>query len=243
MIADSGQGAPPSVGQTLVSPAGIALDLNVTVWNSPTGGAAAGGDWCDAVRISDDEILFTVGDVSGHGEAVAAAMEAMRSSILRSIQHLRVPSAVLAAANRTAAEHDYTIVTAIVAVFNQRLHTLVFANAGHPPPLLISENRHAYVDHPPADLPLGVFRSHSAADYVIALPRDVLMVFYTDGVTEHERVPIRGESELAQAAQHAYGHPESDAAANIAGDVFRSGRGHDDAAVMALRVRRNPGSI
>jgi serine phosphatase RsbU (regulator of sigma subunit) len=75
---------------------------------------------------------------------------------------------------------------------------------------------------------------------VIALPRDVLMVFYTDGVTEHERDPIRGEAELVQAVQRAYGDPESDAASLIAEEVFRSGRGHDDAAVMALRIRRNP---
>jgi serine phosphatase RsbU (regulator of sigma subunit) len=239
MIADGGQGAPVAVARTLISQTGRPVEVHVTAWNSPAGGAVAGGDWCEVLRTSEDEIAFTIGDVSGHGESVSDKMESMRASVLHAIHHVRVPSEVLAVANSVAFHgYDNLIVTGIVAVYNQRLQTLTFANAGHPPPLLLVGDRHAFLEHPPADLPLGIFPHFVAANYVIALPRDVLLVFYTDGIIEHDRKPLQGETEIAQAALSAYDLPGHDAAGVIAEGVFKNGRGHDDAAVMALRLRR-----
>lgn len=241
MIADGGQSARRSVDHALTLRSGRPLDVNVTLWNSPADGGLAGGDWCDVVQVSEDETVFTIGDVSGYGESVAGVMEDMRASVLRALHPASVPSSILAHANSVAVnDYDHTIVTAIVAIFNHRLHTLAFANAGHPPPLLLVGDRHAFLEHPPADLPLGIYPNYIAANYVIALPRDVLIVFYTDGIPEHERDPIQGETELAQAVRRAYERPESGAASLVAGDIFRNSRGHDDAAVMALRVRRSP---
>ncbi len=225
--------------RTLISRTGTPVELNVTAWNSPAGGAQAGGDWCEVLWTSEEELAFTIGDVSGHGESVSDKMEAMRASVLQAIRHVRVPSEVLAVANSVAVNgYENLMVTGIVAVFNQRLHTLTFANAGHPPPLLLAGDRHAFLEHPPADLPLGIFPHFVAANYVISLPRDVLLVFYTDGLIEHDRNPIRGETEIAQAALCAYDLPDNHAAGIIAEDVFKSGRGHDDAAVLTLRLRR-----
>jgi serine phosphatase RsbU (regulator of sigma subunit) len=215
-----------------------ALDPLVSAWNSPAAGARAGGDWCDVIRLSEHEVAITVGDVSGHGDAAAGMMTVIRASVLRALEHVRVPSAILAVANQMAIDTaDGVIVTAIVAILNLQLHTLTFANAGHPPPLLLGGGRQAFLEHPPADVPLGVFALYAAANYVVALPSDALLVLYTDGITEHERDPIRGEIELTAAAQRAYDGPGDDLARSIAMDIFRTGRGHDDAAIMALRMR------
>ena len=45
------------------------------------GGAQASGDWCEVIAISEQAVALTVGDVSGHGEAVAGTMAAMRASV------------------------------------------------------------------------------------------------------------------------------------------------------------------
>jgi len=162
----------------------------------------------------------------------------MRAAVLRAVERLRVPSEILAVANRAAIDTaDDVIVTSIVAILNLPFHTLTFANAGHPPPLLLGGGRQAFLEHPPADVPLGVFAAYAAADYVVALPRDALLVLYTDGITEHNRDPIRGEIELAGAVGRVYDRRIDDIARAIAMDVFRTGRGHDDAAIMALRTR------
>jgi serine phosphatase RsbU (regulator of sigma subunit) len=226
---------------------GIAVfDTNLTVWNSPSGPAQCGGDWCEAFALSEHVTALTIGDVSGHGENVAGAMAAMRAAVLRAIRQIRIPSEVLAVANDVACTYgdgDGIIATAIVAVVDQHLGTLAFANAGHPPPLVLTSDGHAFLQHASADVPLGIFGNHLAAEYVIALPAEALVVLYTDGITEHQRDPIGGEAELVAAARAVHGLPAINAARAIARRVFQNGRGDDDAAALALRTfpltRRN----
>ena len=216
-----------------------AVDKRVSIWSLPVGGAPAGGDWCDSVTISDEIVALTVGDVSGHGKAVAVTMAAMHACVKRAIEARRDPAEILSVANDLAFHYDRgVIVTAIVAFWNRRLHTLTFANAGHPPPLFLSAEGHAFLGHLPADLPLGIYPQYSAANYVVALPNDALLVLYTDGITEHARDPVRGERDLAAAARLMYEQPQVDEARGIARQVFSTGSGHDDAALMVVRATK-----
>ncbi len=218
-----------------IAPASIGW--NVSLLNSPAGSARYGGDWCEALAISDDVMALTIGDVSGHGEPAAETMEIMRAAVLSNILGNLDPSKVLSVANTVAyLRRSGVIVTAIVAVLNRRLRTLTFANAGHPPPLMMTSSLHGFLTKSVGDLPLGVFLTHSATNYVVALPADALIVLYTDGVTEHERDLLRGERELAEACRAVYDCRVSEIASAIAEHVFQKYRGHDDAAVAALRL-------
>jgi len=213
------------------------LEANVSIWGTPAEGAKAGGDWCEAVVISDEVIALTVGDVAGHGESVAATMEAMRSSVLWAIQDIRAPSEVLTLGNSIALYHkEDSIVTAIVAFFNRRRRTLTFANAGHPPPLLLSRSSETLLQYESADIPLGIYPRYRATDHVITLAPDALLVLYTDGITEHKRDPIRGELELIAAARALFDQPAIDSAQAIADHVLQTRPIIDDAAVMAVRM-------
>jgi len=212
-------------------------DEHISIWSLPAGDAQSGGDWCEVVELSEDLLALTVGDVSGHGIAVAATRASVLVRVLRAIQHMHDPAAVLAVANAFAFScGEGVIVTAIVAFWNRRLQTLTFANAGHPPPLLLSGDCQAFLEHLTADLPLGIYAQHSAANYVIALPSDALLVLYTDGITEHNRDEVRGEADLSEAARLVFDQPELDDARAIARDIFRTGSGHDDAAIMVVRT-------
>jgi serine phosphatase RsbU (regulator of sigma subunit) len=202
----------------------------------PANGERAGGDWCEIFALPDEVIVMTVGDVAGHGEEVAGTMTAMRSAIVAAIRESRVPSEVLSLANDVAVTLGMGIVTAIVGFFDCRHRTLTFANAGHPPPLLVTGAAEAFLEHYPADLPLGVFPNYRSADSVIALPPEAMLVFYTDGVTEHDRDPVRGEVELTAAARHAFDHAEADAAKVIAQAVLHTLPSSDDAATIVLRT-------
>jgi serine phosphatase RsbU (regulator of sigma subunit) len=149
------------------------------------------------------------------------------------------PSDVLAVLNEIACAYEDgagVIATAIVAILDRRFGTLAFANAGHPPPLVLTDGGHAFLHQPPADVPLGIFPGYVAADYVIALPAGALIVLYTDGITEHQRDPVRGEADLVAAARIVHGLPELNAARAIARRVFRTNRGSDDAAALAFRT-------
>jgi Stage II sporulation protein E (SpoIIE) len=218
-----------------------ALSWNVSILNSPAGGARCGGDWCDAVAISDNLVGLTIGDVSGHGESAADTMEILRKTVLFHMYDNPNPSRILSIANSVAYSRrdGGVIVTAIVAIFNRRLRTLTFANAGHPPPLVITPYRHEFLAQAIGDLPLGIFPTHRSSDYAVVLPLGSLIVLYTDGVTEHNRDVIRGECELVEACRAAYDCPQRNVASAIARRVFEGGRGHDDAAITALRERQD----
>ncbi len=213
------------------------FDTTIALWSSPARGALSGGDWCETLPISDRLVALTIGDVSGHGESVARTKTVMRCSVLEAIAEHLVPSKVLAVANDVASSRcDGVVVTAVVAILNQDARTLTFANAGHPPPLLLTRDGFSFLQRSPADIPLGIFPHYSAADHMVLLPPDALMVLYTDGITEHRRDPIRGEVELVEAARYAHGRPDLNAACAVAQHVFARGRGDDDAAAIGLRT-------
>lgn len=209
---------------------------NVRLLNSPADGASRGGDWCDAFAIGPDYVAISIGDVSGHGEAVADTMNVVRSAVAGSIYEGFTPSTALCTANTVA--HDWgdgAIATAAVGAFNRRLHTLTFSNAGHPPPLIVTATGEGFLSPPVGDLPLGIFRKYRSADYVVAVPEGALIVFYTDGVVEHRLDILRGEQELVEICRDVRGLAVPDAAQEIAHRIFKNGRGRDDAAILTLR--------
>jgi serine phosphatase RsbU (regulator of sigma subunit) len=215
----------------------LAFEAHASRWNSPSGYARVGGDWCDIVSVSDDVLALTIGDVSGHGEPASETMELLRAVVVEAVRETRIPSQILAKANSLAyARADGLIATAIVAFLDRRRRTFTFANAGHPAPLLVTGTGPAFLTKSPGDLPLGIFPWHRSAAYVIPLPADALITLYTDGVIEHKRDLIHGELELARACRRVHERMESDAARSIAERVFRNGRGTDDAAVVAVRT-------
>ena len=96
-----------------------------------------GGDWYDALRLSDGRIVVSIGDVAGSGLSAAVIMSSMRQVIRGVAQVYADPIAMLDAADRTLkTEHPDTFVTAFVGVFDPIARTLTYASAGHPSPLL-----------------------------------------------------------------------------------------------------------
>ena len=175
---------------------------SATTWKSPADGARVGGDWAEVVSISEHLVAFTVGDVFGHGDHVAATMEIVRSSVLRALCSTQVPSEVLSVANHVASScGGEVLVSAIVATLDYRENRLTFANAGHPPPLLLSEGHHGFLERPSAGLPLGAFPAYASANGEVKLPPHALLVLYTDGITEsfNDADEQFGEDRLAAA--------------------------------------------
>lgn len=222
----------------LTLPLGAGVDTEVSYWRSAAGDSPAGGDWCETVLLSDDLVALTIGDVMGHGAPVAASMNVMRAAMLRGIGEGRLPSEILCSANDLA--HSLPgglIVTAIVAIVDRRRGTFVYANAGHPSPMMLTDRRNVSLAQSPARLPLGIFPRYHSADHVVPLDSEALLILYTDGVTEHARDLIAGELELESASRLAYETRARDAAAFIAAQVLSEVRGSDDAAIVAVRCR------
>jgi PAS domain S-box-containing protein len=195
-------------------------------------GAEIGGDWYDAVSLSDGSLLFSIGDVAGKGLDAAVLMSSMRNAIrVAALQGLG-PADVLQAANRLlAVEQPGRFVTAFVGRVNPGRTHLIYAAAGHPPPLL----RDASSVRPLAlgDPPLGVWEE-PFTEHTLELGERWLLVAYTDGLIERTGDVVAGEQSLQRVVEHDGIAHAADPAAFVQSRLIR-GPVRDDTAILALR--------
>ncbi len=193
-----------------------------------------GGDWYDALRLSDGRIVVSIGDVAGSGLGAAVIMASMRQVIRGVAQVYADPIAMLDAADRTLkTEHPDTFVTAFVGVFDPITRALTYASAGHPPPLLREADGRVTALATGA-LPLGL-RVRGETLTTIALSGSAFLAFYTDGLIEADHDILRGQKRLASAISR----PDVIASANPAEALYRrvlQGSARDDVVVLTLQL-------
>lgn len=210
-----------------------------TLYQPATAPSQIGGDWYDAIRLSDGTCAVVIGDIGGHGLQAAAAMAQTRSMLRALLYERRTPpSAVLTQLDRTLqAITDTPLTTACLACLRpaDRGWHLHWSTAGHPAPLLIVPGRPArYLDAEPGP-PLGVDAGTTRPDQHDRLPGGATLVFFTDGLVEHHEHPIdEGLAALARlATRHADQCPERLCRALL---DDHPGDGTDDIAILALRL-------
>jgi hypothetical protein len=193
--------------------------------------ARVGGDWYDAFELPDGRILFSIGDVAGHGVPSAVVMSRARQAILTTALHEDDPATVLARANATIAFQENVMVTAICGFIDPATGRISYATAGHPAPLLAhAEREPSFL--PRGDVPLGIFADSAFhTNLATAEPGD-LLVLYTDGVIEYGRDIIAGETRLIEAALRA--RAAGDPARAIFDAVFGGTPPADDVAIMTI---------
>lgn len=145
---------------------------------------AVGGDWYDYIPLDGGRVGIVLADVSGKGMPAALLMSATRG-IVRSLARVASgPAEVLRRANEVLLSDFATgqYVTMIYAVLDPAAHTLTFASAGHPWPLLC---HHADVRplHTDAGMPLGLLPG-DFTEHVVKLCCDFRLLFFTDGISE-----------------------------------------------------------
>jgi serine phosphatase RsbU (regulator of sigma subunit) len=147
-----------------------------------------GGDWYDAFRLPDGPIALVVGDIEGHDLAAAARMGQTRS-LLRALAVDRQdpPGSLL---NRLDVVLDQlpeggtcTCIYAHLAEGADGSWKAVIANAGHPPPLLVTAGGAAFLEATP-ELVLGTGDRTPRIAATFDLPPGSTLLLYTDGLVE-----------------------------------------------------------
>lgn len=148
--------------------------------------AEVGGDYFDVIKLSDEEVLVVVGDVSGHGLG-AGILAAMTKSALYSQFDLAVsPRDILTRLNRTLCRltGKNSFVTLAVLYLNQRLQTARLATAGHPPVLHYQAAARAITARRTPSLGLGLAPDATFEEMEIPVAPGDRFLLYTDGVIE-----------------------------------------------------------
>lgn len=196
--------------------------------------ARIGGDWYGVFPLPDGRVYFSVGDVAGHGVAASVTMARIRQTILSIAMHELDPSVVLNRANEVLRLRTDTMVTALCGFVDPVAFEITYASAGHPPPLLVSENGRA-VFLPTSGAPLGVTADPAARTYSQRAPAGSMLVLYTDGITEFDRNIVRGERRLRDVAATIMRGGASRPASAILRRALGASVQRDDIALLAIR--------
>ena len=155
------------------------------------------GDYYDYIKVSDEEIYFTLADVSGKG-IKAGMLMANASSVFKSFSKLKFPINQLAQnINNQVKESSYKgmFITAVIGKLNISSKEVEFVNFGHESIMCFDKNKKSFsyikAESPPLGL-LNIKDPQTIKTTNLNL-KDKNIFIYTDGVTEGY---IEGEKEF-----------------------------------------------
>jgi PAS domain S-box-containing protein len=199
--------------------------------------ALVGGDWYDAFELPDGRMVFSVGDVAGHGLTASMAVGHMRQSILTLSMLTDDPAEILRRLNALLdVQMPGTMVTAMIAVINRERDELRYAGAGHPP-LIIAYERGAQAELLPSGAPpLGIGAQFDIEVRSAPISEDAVIAAYTDGMLEFAGDIDKAQSRLQRAVAEMVGNTSiARPAAMIQRSIMGSYTPHDDAALLIVQ--------
>ena len=146
-----------------------------------------GGDLYDFF-IRDEKLFFCVGDVSGKGIPAALVMAVTRTSFRNLSSSTCSPGRIVTAMNDSlsAMNESSMFVTLFCGVLNLVDGNLLYCNAGHNPPRILTDAIRTLPVEP--NLPLGIMPGFEYKEQETVLKYDDAIFLYTDGLTEAENI-------------------------------------------------------
>jgi Stage II sporulation protein E (SpoIIE) len=196
-----------------------------------------GGDFLDAIELSDGALGYIIGDVCGHGVRSAALGSAIRTGWKTIATHAPTDPVLWANALeqaffRLGRREGY--VTVNTGRLDVETRSVDYVSAGHPWPIVITDE-HAEMVAPDVSPPLGTVRGAEFRANTLELAAGATLLLYTDGLYEHPHTPARdidGESRLLEYLSATATRLDLDAML----DHFGRHGFDDDVALMTIRT-------
>jgi len=171
------------------------------------------GDYYDFLTLNSDKMILALGDISGKGISAALMMATIHSAVraysIEGIPLLREPAVVGASGGSGMADDvsggeispalllgllnhqlyestpDAKYATLFLGVYDGATRRLTYANGGHLPPILISQDGSSQLLDCGGTV-VGLLDNMDFPEATVQLRRGDLLITYTDGVTEPE---------------------------------------------------------
>jgi serine phosphatase RsbU (regulator of sigma subunit) len=200
-----------------------------------------GGDFYDFFLVDEDQICFTVGDVSGKGVPAALFMAMTKTLIKAKVTKGLAPDKVLCRVNEDLSVDNPSVmfVTLFLGILNVRTGELEYSNAAHNAPYIIRADGNARSLEVPDGTPLGVEEDFSYECRRTVLRKGDTIFLYTDGVTEamDHRRQLFTEERLETAINSLREKSNEELIAGIMKEIEAFSKGElqaDDITMMAL---------
>jgi serine phosphatase RsbU (regulator of sigma subunit) len=208
-----------------------------SLYRAAGGESEIGGDYYDMFAATDGSVVLSIADVCGQGVRAATKTSMIRYSVRGMAAAGLSPAKMVSELNRMVAESGDTsdIVTAFIGELDRDRLKLTYANAGHPPALVVRDGEIQTLDT--TGPLLGAIPGVEFGERRLDLIPGDLIVLYTDGVTEARRDgELFGEERLGRVV--AAGGTPAEVTQRIHSAVQDfAGELRDDVAVLAVRIR------
>lgn len=200
-----------------------------------------GGDLYD-FYIRDDKLFFCIGDVSGKGVPASLVMAVTRSLFRTVSVHEKSPQRIVMSMNEAMSDMNESnmFVTLFCGILDLQTGHLRYCNAGHNPPLVLSDEIHALEVLP--NLPLGIMAGMSFQEQESDLKFDDTLFLFTDGLNEAENAEFEQFTEkrleaVLQQHRDARGHLDAmkQAVSEFVGEAPQS----DDLTMLVIHYMNN----
>ena len=145
-----------------------------------------GGDFFDVISLENGRLGLAIADVSDKGVPAALFMMSSRTLLKGAAIGDSNPGTVLAEANRLLEQENEAslFVTMFYGVFDPASGSLVYANGGHNPPLILHPDGGSTLLPSTEGIALGLLPDFDYEQKETLLSPGDTLVLYTDGVTE-----------------------------------------------------------
>jgi sigma-B regulation protein RsbU (phosphoserine phosphatase) len=203
-----------------------------------------GGDFYDYFPLDHDRLCFVIADVSGKGVPAALFMAVSMTLLKAAAREGLAPDRVLAKVNEELSRDNEVnmFVTVICGILDTADGTVVFANAGHNPPLVVRSSGGTALVKTDNGLALGVLEDAPYRCESLRLEAGDSIFLYTDGVTEamNPAEELFGDQRLQEALESLAGKSPGEIASAVLQEVrdFAAGAPQsDDITILAVRFR------
>jgi integral membrane sensor domain MASE1/anti-sigma regulatory factor (Ser/Thr protein kinase) len=150
-----------------------------------------GGDWYDVVQLPSGHVGLAIGDVAGHGLRAASTMGQLRMALRAYALEEPSPAKVVSRLDRLVSRLlGSEIVTLVYLVLNLDSGMVHFANAGHPPPLVVGSGGQTFFLEEGLGPPLGCDVPELPVEASFRLVPDSTLLLFTDGLVEKRGISI-----------------------------------------------------
>ncbi|MCX4595451.1 SpoIIE family protein phosphatase [Streptomyces sp. NBC_01549] len=211
-----------------------ALDLAARYLPCSTS-ALIGGDWYDALELSDGATLLSVGDLTGQGVTVASGMAMLLGALRGMAVTGAQPGQLMSWLNQLLdASVQPALGSAVCCRYRPETRTLTWAQAGHPAPLLFRGGTGRVLAAPNGVL-LGATSGAVYGQAEETLEDGDLLLLYTDGLVTGQ-YGAQAVQRLIDLAPRLRGARTAQDCVRTVVEEFGESEREDDACVLIARI-------